>query len=928
MTGSSVDFSKELFPELQRANEHLAAEIAAAAQSVCSLMDHLRNQFGSIAADQLDSRKIASFEHLFSETENSLFSGPLGTFEKLTPIERSLSAIERHRLEVNDLARRLPTEIEVSGRELAEMTEPIVRGGWKRAWLKRRKSPRPLKFRGIVRVELTGQIAARSRTDGEFELVLAQAGLHLLAAWQVYRRHRLAMLAGDARDRASLDHERKWWNRTARSLDRRLKRLVGDYEHWTKGSLGRLGHALLRRSPQIPDRHLAKMTARWQADFSRWRRQQRAVRAVIDLERELSLLAGDAIEATRQALESSRAEHDDVVREMDEAIAWLQRALDRGNSEGFPPPRATLLSAEQHAREWNLRISAHARARVPTFVEAVRPARILRRWRQPWRQLHPQRALQTALDHAGFQAAREGLREVEAENTTVVRDIEQARQVVTFGLEASRAEGSSVKELPREATANALALLQHRKESLVDPQPAAEAGFCRAQALVLLQTHTDLDIGRLGLLALLTRQGAPRAAENLGQVALASVRGASRVCRSAAGEILRRVSWQLGWEQPLAPSLKPVIEQVRLGTVLEVRVKAQELPALYQHLFRLTPVEDQRFLVGRETEMGGLDRAFSLWQSGRRGAVLVVGARGSGKTSLLNCAAGALFTGVPVVRGEFCRRIRSSEQMSTFLRELFQVAPGADFVDALSQGRRVAVIEEFERSFLRCINGFDALREFLRLINDTSASTLWILSINGASFRYLDAVLGLGRNFSHILNAMSVSEEHMTEAILQRHTLSGLRLQFAPSPAGDPRINRLRRFFGFESTPQQMFFDSLYRQSEGLFRSAFDLWLGSVERIEGTVLRMVQPLDPNYTLLESELNLEDRFVLQAILQHASLTKEEVAEVFQIGLEEARGRLERLLALEILESEPSRFGLRVRPRAARFVREALDRQNLL
>ena len=240
----------------------------------------------------------------------------------------------------------------------------------------------------------------------------------------------------------------------------------------------------------------------------------------------------------------------------------------------------------------------------------------------------------------------------------------------------------------------------------------------------------------------------------------------------------------------------------------------------------------------------------------------------------------------------------------------------------------MVIIEEFERTFLRSMNGFEALRSFLHLMSATSGSVLWILSMNRISFRYLDAVVGLGRNFSHRINAMSVSEEHMTDAIMQRHALSGLRLEFAPMVPGDPRIRRLRRFVGLEHNPQQLFFNALYRQSEGLFRSAFELWMGSIERIEGSVVQMLQPLDPSYKQLETELKTDDLFVLQAILQHASLTAEESAEVFGIGIEEARHRQERLLALEVLEPEPACPGLRVRPQAGRFVRDALDRQNLL
>jgi hypothetical protein len=265
--------------------------------------------------------------------------------------------------------------------------------------------------------------------------------------------------------------------------------------------------------------------------------------------------------------------------------------------------------------------------------------------------------------------------------------------------------------------------------------------------------------------------------------------------------------------------------------------------------------------------------------------------------------------------------------MSEFLRELFGISAGADPAAALSHGRRVVVIEEFERTFLRRINGFDTLRDFLHLLAVTSGSTLWILSMNQASFRYLDAVLELGRYFSYRINAMAVSQEHMIEAILQRHRLSGLRLQFAPPTPGSDRVKRLRQFFGLELAPQQIFFDALYRQSEGLFRSAFELWLGSIERIEGGVVHMLQPLDPNYRRMEAALKDDDFFTLQAILQHASLTAEELAEVFSVTNEEAQCRLQRLLTLEILEAEPSCPGLRVRPQAGRFVRDVLNQRNL-
>jgi hypothetical protein len=238
------------------------------------------------------------------------------------------------------------------------------------------------------------------------------------------------------------------------------------------------------------------------------------------------------------------------------------------------------------------------------------------------------------------------------------------------------------------------------------------------------------------------------------------------------------------------------------------------------------------------------------------------------------------------------------------------------------------MLEEVERTFLRRIGGLAALRELLDMISMTSRTTLWIASMNEAGFRYLRGAAGMAAIFTHRINAMAVTPEHLRAAVLQRHNLSGLRLQFAPPPEEDPRVGRMRRLLGLEREPQEIFFDSLYAQSEGVFRSAFELWQDSVERVEGGVVNMRQPLAPNYTDLEAELGLEDLLALQAILQHGSLTADELGAVLMLDPLAAHRCLGRLDDLEVLEPEPAGAGLRIRPQAGRFVRQVLHGRNLM
>ena len=280
------------------------------------------------------------------------------------------------------------------------------------------------------------------------------------------------------------------------------------------------------------------------------------------------------------------------------------------------------------------------------------------------------------------------------------------------------------------------------------------------------------------------------------------------------------------------------------------------------------------------------------------------------------------------MRSQFRDRITNAAQMRAFLHELFGLNPDDDLRANLSSHPRVVMLEEMERTFLRRMNGFEGLRELLAIISATGRSTLWILSLNQHSFRYLDAAVNLSRHFTHRINAMAVPPQDLKNAILLRHYLSGLRMEYPPLPESDPRVSRVRRLIGLQQSAEELFFDSLYRQSEGVFRSAFELWQHYMERVEGGVLYMREPKEPNYDHMVGQLTLDGALALQAILQHGSLTDQDHSEIFECPIEESRMELERLVGLECLEPEPSSPGFRIRPEAGRFVHMALHRLNLI
>jgi hypothetical protein len=909
-------------------SERLVAEVTGASGDVQSLARGLTEAFEATYLTEIEPGEVESLEALFGGLGQRLFLETVTVYQKKRPLQRTLSAIENYDAALDDLARQLPLTVRVAGRELVEMAGAGVRAAWLRRRLGWQKSPKVVPVRDIVTGFLQRQALRRAVLDGALQLVLAQSCLHLLGPWQMFRRQRLTVLSGKQPDRKGWEDERKWWLKTASKYSTRGARVIQSYRNWSTAASSRLAEALLRRAGELSERKRDKIFERRQSYFSYWARQQRGVQSLLDLERQLSVLARGATEETIRSLESLKLEHDELFKELESVIAWLEAWQREEQAGAFPPPQARLMSAEERIAEWARNISGQTRAHLPAAVESAAPRRALPGWRNPWRRLEPQRVLLNSLERTGREISLGGCREAEAGHRAVVREIERAREVVTFGFESAESEGAEGIHFAREAVTNALSLLLYQKRTASDAGPMAEKGLVQAVAVTFLETHIALEEGQIGLLAYLTRQSGLRAARQLSELALRGLRALFRRAWRGLRDVYQWILFKTGWVTPPSARFEPVTERAYLGQILDVQLGVRDLPMLYGRLFRLAPVEEPRFLVGRDAEMQGLAEALSRWLSGRGVAIIVVGARGSGKTSLLNCAAAGIFSNVPLVRGQFCERVTSPTQLEAFLRGLLRLPHEADPHKTLLEGRRVVVLEEFERTFLRTINGFQALREFLHLIESTAKTTLWILSINETSYRYLDVVAGLSQVFSHRVNAMAVKPEFITNAILQRHNLSGLRLQFAPPSEGDPRISQARRFFGLEEDPQQLFFEALYRQSQGIFRSAFELWQDCIERVEGGVVYMRQPPRPDYDRLFKEMTLDELLTMQAILQHGGLTEEEVSHIFGISIEKGHGRLERLRALEILEPEPFCPGVRVRPEAGRFVRDALHRQNLL
>ena len=917
---------ESLSGDLEARNQRHIEDLEASWQDLSALLDAVETDLPWAAENKWEAGKLDSLRALFGEQADRLLLGPLARCERLRPQGRALAAIEDHRAGLDDLSRSLPETLPVSGRELADTVGPLASARWRSYLLRWGRKPRPVYVRAASRLFLQIWLRRQAKLQGEMLLWMAQACLALIDPWQALRDEALRCLDGTGSDRDEYKNDCDRWLALKQRLRQRAERSLANLRAGAKASQAGLATAWLRatRSPEAAERAAGPDPL---VDYGvYWSRQRAAVLAQQEIERSLIKFGGLSAEETERTIESLETEHTQLVEELDAFAQWLEK-WEPEQTEALPIPIADLVSAEDRVRYWADAISQRSSSVLPGTVETIEPRRELPGWRQPWGRIRLGAAFLASLRRVATAGYVSGLKESEGIHRRIVGEIERAREVVTYGLEVGQAEGAAGEQIARESVESAKSLVAFQKKKTRPVRRLAEPSLVEALAAAFSQCYGAVEEGRFGLLSRLARQRRRRTAGFLAKRGGSYARHAGNLAWDWGQKGYRQVLIQVGLERRRDKRLDHVTRRPSLEVDDRTEVY-QQLPMLYRRLFRLEPVRDPRFLVGREAEMAALMEARQRWSAGKPVSVVLVGERGSGKTSLLNCATVRVFSDIEPVSVSFNERVLDAAEMDVFLRRALNLDDDTDLLESLQRERRVILIEEVERTFLRRVDGFDGMRRLLSLVSDSCRTTLWVLCLNQLAFKFLDAAVGVEKVFSHRINAMTVEPDHLRNAILLRHNLSGLRLRFARPPSRYPLLDRVRRPLGLDRRARETFFDTLYKQSEGVFRSAFELWHRYIESAHGGVLRMRLPDPVDTDPLITGLDRQDLFTLQAVLQHGSLTSAECGQVFCVSEGVARARIGALVDRGILEREPGAPGWRVRSEAGYLVRKALDRQNLL
>lgn len=487
------------------------------------------------------------------------------------------------------------------------------------------------------------------------------------------------------------------------------------------------------------------------------------------------------------------------------------------------------------------------------------------------------------------------------------RGVEEIDRMLVFHVELARAElearaagpvPAELRELLSGSLADVLGNLARRAH---EQQESAEllaaevgAGVRRAVLGNLGRLRDLLVTGNVAELR--SRQTLMNLAQSRRELATAASRAAG-----SAGQVLGLLKATLG-EDTLqdarrAMGLPGAGAPTELGpSVFREPGERVEIPLTYRRLFSDRALEAGDLLSGREEEVSRLRRVLTGRGSGAGRTVALVGVGGMGRSAVTYALLRGLGDRVRLHRVELTEPALDGRELGELIALARQAGEG---------GRpTVIVLDGLHWLFELRPQGFQRLRELLAVVVETGRDVGWLLSADRPVWAFLSRLLPLGDAFPERMDIDILSPEQLRRAILERHAMSGYRLEFRrpddtlawwlrQSLAGRPRERAL-----FE----RRYFERLHQDSGGVLRDAQRMWMASIVAIEpGTdTLWIGSPPHPPIRALRA-LPEELIVTLRQVARGGRITAECHALQFQVPEAHSRAQLLRLVHWGLLRA---------------------------
>ncbi len=472
---------------------------------------------------------------------------------------------------------------------------------------------------------------------------------------------------------------------------------------------------------------------------------------------------------------------------------------------------------------------------------------------------------------------------------------EQLVPVVQNGLERLRAEIARLTELMPQVTA----AFGKELESVVEGTNAYDLGATSQN----LEQHIRLHQGRA---AVSGARGLLRRSVGTARRALVDL-----TYRKSEGVLLAR---QLGdaarHDGALTDRLASFVhDNTPRPEVLEA------LPFYYRQLFFGQSALSDAFWVGRSKELVRAEQAVAAFRRGARGAVIVTGPRGSGKTTLAQRIVSELLTGREVVRVQ--PRPGGSIQLKRFDAAVAKARDASGTADAVVRGLpdgSVVLIDDLELWWERSGEGLAVIDRILELVDRHGGRVLFLLSVGRQALTLIDRFRPLSDHALCVLRCGPVPAETLKTIVTSRHASTGMRFSLDERPEDELGELRLARLFS-----------SYFDYSGGVVGAALRGWIAHVDKVGEDALSVRVPRPDHWELVD-ELRRDWVALLLQLLLHKQMSPTRLERVTGLERQALAREVDTLRRVGLLVESRKRV-LELNPFvvhivAARFVRQGL------
>jgi len=359
-------------------------------------------------------------------------------------------------------------------------------------------------------------------------------------------------------------------------------------------------------------------------------------------------------------------------------------------------------------------------------------------------------------------------------------------------------------------------------------------------------------------------------------------------------------------------------------------ISIEKLPLIYKRLYAIEPLNDVVLFEGREKEINRFKAAYTAWQEGHYGDVILTGEKWSGMTSLINYMIKKVNFKHSYLRMSFKENNPDADDMIKEFAQLLKVPEiltEADLIDSLNNNpKKIIIVEDIQNLYLRVIGGQRAIIALIDIIAATQKNIFWIVSVSLHAYKYLERTLKINAFFSYPILLENMDAKTISNLIIKRNRVSGFKIIFEALP----ELQQEKKFQKLTDTEKQeflkrKFFKELHAFSDSNVSMALMYWLLSTRSVDGHSITIKSFERPDFSFLNT-LQADRVFLLHALVTHDGLSIKQMADVLNNDLQKMR-----FMVIEMLEDgviiKESDYYL-VNPIIFRNVIQLLKNKNLL